>query len=211
MMPKVKLSGDVLVVDDDPGSRETMTGFLAPLGFEVVEADNGKAALEQAQAVTPDLVLMDCAMPVMGGREATHRLHQLPECGKVPVIVVSANASEAERQDILGGGADVYLPKPVDLDRLLAEMGSLLQLAWRFDEVAPPATVDHTTRLVAPPRDEIAALYQLATRGNMQSIGIHADHLAALDEAYRPFADQVRQLAERFESRTILQFIERYR
>jgi len=67
------------------------------------------------------------------------------------------------------------------------------------------------TRLVAPPRDEIQALYQLAKRGDMRSIGIHADHLAALDDAYRPFAQRVRQLAERFESRAILEFIERYR
>jgi PAS domain S-box-containing protein len=201
----------VLVVDDNAGNRATITEFLSPLGFEVMEADNGQTGLACAQAVTPDLILMDCAMPVMGGREATRRLHQLPECKDVPIIVVSANASNAERQDILAGGASAYLPKPIDLDRLLVEIGSLLQLAWRFDAAeTAPAAVD-TMPLVVPPPDQIEALYQLAKRGNMHSIGMHADHLATLDDAYRPFTERLRQLAERFESRAILEFVERFR
>lgn len=201
----------VLVVDDDAGNRATLTELLAPLGFEVMEADNGQTALERAQAVTPDLILMDCAMPVMGGREATRRLHQLPACNEVPIIVVSANASNAERQDILAGGASAYLPKPVDLDRLLAEIGSQLQLAWRFDAVESALAAGDMTPLVAPPPNEIDALYQLAKCGNMQSIRMHAEHLATLDNAYRPFTERLRQLAERFESRAILEFIGRFR
>ncbi|MED5621914.1 PAS domain S-box protein [Ideonella sp. BN130291] len=122
----------VLVVDDNAANRATITEFLAPLGFEVTEADNGQAGLERAQAAPPDLILMDSAMPVMGGREATHRLRQLPQCSGVPIIVVSANATNTERQDILAGGASAYLPKPVNLDQLLAEIGALLRLDWRF-------------------------------------------------------------------------------
>ena len=132
----------VLIVDDNAGNRATIAEFLAPLGFEVMEAENGQTGLERARAVTPDLILMDYAMPVMGGREATRQLRKLPECSKVPIIVVSANASKVERQDILAGGASAYLPKPVDLDRLLAEIGCLLQLAWRFDPAKSAMAAD---------------------------------------------------------------------
>lgn len=201
----------VLVVDDDAGNRATIAELLRPLGFDVVEADNGQTGLERAQAVTPDLVLMDCQMPVMGGREATRSLRQLPDCSEVPIIVVSANASNVERQDILAGGASAYLPKPVDLDRLLAEIGSQLQLAWRFDAAQSAPAADHMKPLVAPPPDEIDALYQLAKRGDMQSIRTRADQLATLDAAYRPFTERLRQLAERFESRAILELIESFR
>ncbi len=201
----------VLVVDDNAGNRATIAEFLAPLGFEVMEADNGQAGIERAQAVTPHLILMDCAMPVMDGREATRQLRQLPECSEVPIIMVSAHASNVERQDILAGGISAYLPKPVDLDWLLAEIGSLLQLAWRFDAAESELAADGATPVVVPPPAEIEALYQLAKCGNLQSICMHADRLATLDDAYRPFTERLRQLAERFESRAVLEFVESFR
>jgi CheY-like chemotaxis protein/anti-sigma regulatory factor (Ser/Thr protein kinase) len=120
----------VLVVDDAVANRATMVDFLSPLGFEVYQAENGEAALTLAQAVAPDVILMDNLMPVMDGFEATRRLRQLPALKDVPIITLSASASEADEQRSLAGGANAFLPKPIDLGALLAQIGSLLQLTW---------------------------------------------------------------------------------
>ncbi len=204
----------VLVVDDIAGNRATMVDFLTPLGFEVIEADDGEKGLEQARTSAPDLILMDSVMPVMDGREATRRLRRLSESRDVPIIVVSASATVADQQDSLADGANAFLPKPVDLDRLLDEIGTLLQLSWlAAPEAALPTAADPAaaTALVAPPAEEIDVLYRLAKLGNMQRIRVRADHLEALDEAYRPFAQRLRQLADRFQSRAILEFVARFR
>jgi CheY-like chemotaxis protein len=76
----------VLVVDDVPANRALLVDMLRPLGFTMVEAENGRVGLEKAQAVLPDVILMDNVMPVMDGLEATKRLRELPALKEVPVI-----------------------------------------------------------------------------------------------------------------------------
>jgi len=202
----------MLVVDDVAGNRAIMVDFLAPLGFEVIEADNGEKGLELAAAMAPDLIVMDSVMPVMGGGEATRRLRQRPEHRDVPIIVVSASATLADQQDSLVNGANAFLPKPVDLGRLLVEIGALLKLTWLGDARAAASTTgDASPALVVPPAEEIDVLYQLAKLGNMQRIRMHADDLEALDDAYRPFAQRLRRLADGFQSRAILEFVSRFR
>ena len=95
----------VLVVDDVAGNRATMVDLLAPLGFQVVEAENGEAGLQMARRLRPDLILMDNVMPVMDGLETTRRLRQLPELREVPVIAVSASASLEDQRDSHAVGA----------------------------------------------------------------------------------------------------------
>ncbi len=199
----------VLTVDDVETSRTPLVHFLSARGFDVYEAENGAAALEQAQTVRPDLILMDARMPVMDGLEATRRLRQLPALSQVPIIAVSASASPADQQASLSVGANLFLPKPIDLHRLLDEIGRLLQLAWISD--ADEAMAAATAEPAAPPGDEIETLYRLAQIGNMQSIRLQADHLATLDEAYRPLAQRLHALAERYQSRAILELVKKLR
>jgi CheY-like chemotaxis protein len=202
----------VLVADDVAGNRAVMVDFLTPLGFEVIEADNGEAVLERAAAIAPDLIVMDSVMPVMDGGEATRRLRLRPEQRDVPIVVVSASATAADQQHSLADGADAFLPKPVDLNRLLLEIGALLNLAWlREPQGAAATAADASPALVVPPADEIEVLYQLAKLGNMQRIRLHADQLQALDAAYAPFCGRLRSLADGFQSRAILEFVSMYR
>jgi len=97
----------------------------------VVEAADGQQALDRAQATQPDLILMDRVMPVMDGLEATRQLRQLPGFEAVPILSLSASASAADRALSLKMGANAFLTKPVVLDRLLEQMGGLLNLTWR--------------------------------------------------------------------------------
>src|SRR6185295_19871178 len=105
-------------------------------------------------------------------------------------------------------GADAFLPKPVAFGPMLALVGALLQLRWTTAAAPPQA---EAPPLVAPPREEIEVLYRLARLGNMRSIRDRADHVSALDTQYRPFADRLRLLADRFQSRAIVELINSFR
>ena len=113
---------NVLLVEDNDANRKVMEAMLAKLGMRVDHAENGQAALDAIQGGrVPDLVLMDCQMPVMDGFEATIQLRrwqtraQLPH---LPVIALTANAFEGDRKRCMEVGMDDFMSKPVNMDAL---------------------------------------------------------------------------------------------
>ncbi len=121
----------VLIVDDVAQNRALLTDFLAVAGFETQCAEDGSKGLQSLKVFHPDLVVMDSVMPVMTGLEATRRLRQDPEFGSVPIIAISASATDEHRQKCLDAGADLYMSKPVRLDELVTGIKRLLQLEWK--------------------------------------------------------------------------------
>lgn len=108
-------SGIVLVVDDDAEIRETLTHLLQAEGYTVLRAANGVQALEQLRGGHPNVMLLDLMMPVMSGWEVLEELDESGELEKVPIVVVSAMGAP---------GARVCLRKPVNLEELLAVVGT---------------------------------------------------------------------------------------
>jgi PAS domain S-box-containing protein len=202
----------VLVVDDVAANRLVLGDMLAPLGFEMAEAASGREGLERAQSLRPDLILMDSVMPETDGLEATRRLRQLPGLREVPIIAISANASGSNEATALAAGADAFLPKPIDLSGLLAQIGGLLKLQWTCElrESGPAARDDAPGRLVAPPAHELSVLHRLALLGNMRDIAQEAAYLSELDERYGAFADELKSLAKGYQSKAILRLVERH-
>ncbi|HET9644271.1 MAG TPA: response regulator [Burkholderiaceae bacterium] len=125
----------ILVVDDVEANRRMLGDLLEALGFEIAEAPDGEQALQAVSRIKPDLVLMDMVMPVMDGTEATHRLREQNQWRNLPVILISANATAADEQSCLSAGANCFMSKPVNRDRLLELIGNCLKLRWRFAEV----------------------------------------------------------------------------
>jgi CheY-like chemotaxis protein len=112
----------VMVVDDNEDLREMLRYMVERLGYRVVEAGNGREAVEIARRRCPDLILMDLSMPVMDGLAATRLLRKMEEMCHVPIVAVSANRRESSQADALSAGCNEYLTKPVNfhqLDRLL--------------------------------------------------------------------------------------------
>lgn len=108
----------VLVVEDDPDTRHMYATCLDVLGFDVSEARDGLEGVRCAQAVHPDVVLMDVAMPRMDGLEATRRLKNNPDTASVPVVIVSAFTTRQDRERALEAGAAEFVPKPCDPEAL---------------------------------------------------------------------------------------------
>ncbi len=122
------MKAKLLVVDDEARNRALMEALLAPLGYEVVTAEDGQEALEKARESSPDVILMDIMMPRLNGFEATRRLKQDRETGGIPVVMVTALKEVEDRVKALEAGADDFLSKPIDRTELRARVGSLLKV-----------------------------------------------------------------------------------
>jgi len=120
----------VLIADDVDDCRGLLSDMLSSLGFQTSEAANGKEALALALSEKPDLILVDHEMPLMGGVELIRRLRREAASSKIPIIAVSAAAGRTDREESLAVGADAFLPKPVNLQELLATIGAKLALQW---------------------------------------------------------------------------------
>lgn len=108
----------VMVVDDNEDLREMLRFMVERLGYQVVEAENGREAVEIARRRCPDLILMDLSMPVMDGFAATRLLREIEDMCHVPIVAISANRREQSQTDAFAAGCNEYLTKPVNFHQL---------------------------------------------------------------------------------------------
>src|ERR1700704_2681541 len=114
----------ILVVDDEPPIRKLLRMGLAAHGYEVLEASNGKIALELL-AQKPSLVILDLGLPDIDGLELLRRIRHQQE--GLPIVVLSSRGDEAGKVAALDLGADDYVTKPFGMDELLARMRAALR------------------------------------------------------------------------------------
>lgn len=108
----------ILLVEDEPINQEIAAELLEDAGFMVDTASNGLEALALAGETVYDLILMDMQMPKMDGLEATRLIRQLPSCQLLPIVAMTANAFDEDRNQCLAAGMDDHIGKPVDPEHL---------------------------------------------------------------------------------------------
>lgn len=116
----------ILVAEDEPDIRDLIAISLRYADYEVIEAIDGKEAVEKAVGELPDLILLDVRMPNMNGYEACHLLKARDSTREIPVIFLSARGQEAEIKRGLELGAEEYILKPFAPDELYRRVGSIL-------------------------------------------------------------------------------------
>ncbi|MHC5778527.1 ATP-binding protein [Nostoc sp.] len=206
----------ILMVDDRWENRTVITNLLQPLGFNVVEAINGKEGLEKAIALKPDLMITDLFMPEMDGFELIQHLRHSPDIADVKIIVSSASVFETDQNRSLEAGGDTFLNKPVQVDELLHQLEFNLGLAWIYQQSESEInslaiTSDRPSDKLTPPApDVLQELLTLASKGNFNAILKLADQLEQTDTNLAPFANQLRQLARQFDEDLILNFLTQY-
>ncbi len=119
----------ILVVDDFQDNRDMYSEYLTFSGFRVIEAGNGKEAVEQAFERLPDLIIMDLSLPVMDGWEATRMLKGDDRTRKIPVLALTGHALAGHSKGAKDAGCDAFLAKPCLPDQLVAEIRRMLALA----------------------------------------------------------------------------------
>jgi len=114
----------ILVVDDDRNNLKMVAFLLSEEGYEVITADNGRAALDMIDTKHPDLVILDVMMPQLDGLEVCRRVRQAMD---IPIVILSAKGETADKVLGLELGADDYLPKPFEPSELLARVKAVLR------------------------------------------------------------------------------------
>ena len=118
----------ILIVDDEPEIGHILGFILRGAGFEVAVVDSGRAALAQLASSATDLVLLDVTMPEIDGFETLRRIREAPATGRLPVLMLTANASAADRTRAQSLGADDFIAKPFDpadvVERVRARLGA---------------------------------------------------------------------------------------
>ena len=108
----------ILVAEDQNDNMVLVSLWLQNMGYRVLTAVNGEAALEIAKLAHPHLILMDIGMPVMDGLEATRAIRETPEISGLPIIFLTAYTDKEFQRQAGEAGGDGYLTKPFDFDRL---------------------------------------------------------------------------------------------
>ena len=111
----------ILVVEDDVRNIFALSSVLEPLGGSILIARNGREALTRlASKPLPDIVLMDIMMPEMDGITAMQEIRKKPELRDLPIIALTAKAMPDDQQRCLAAGANDYITKPIDVDKLVS-------------------------------------------------------------------------------------------
>jgi two-component system chemotaxis response regulator CheY len=112
----------VLIVDDSHDLRYLFARVLQGEGFRVYQASSGREALECVRRIRPDVILTDVMMPEMDGIELIRQLREMPATAAIPVVVMTAAATDEVKRDARGLGAVGVLEKPLNSQRLLAQI-----------------------------------------------------------------------------------------
>tara|TARA_R110002167_G_scaffold91032_3_gene244799 strand:+ start:813 stop:1172 length:360 start_codon:yes stop_codon:yes gene_type:complete len=116
----------ILYVEDNEDNVYMLTRRLTRKGFEIVVASDGKQGIDMARAENPALILMDLSLPVLDGWEAIRQLKAAEDTRAIPIIALTANVMQGEREQAMAAGCQDFDTKPVELDRLLAKINALL-------------------------------------------------------------------------------------
>ncbi len=186
----------ILVVDDQEDNRRLAAEMLAPLGFTVLEAEDGEQAVTVAQS-PPDLILMDLKMPGMNGFEALRQIRALPQGNRIAMIACSASVFPEIQQRSREAGTDDFLAKPLQYEALLPAVQRHLGLTWQYAGPEPIAS-DEPQELRLPDAALLADLRDMLRIGDILGIRERLDELER-EPALRPFVAALRPFEQAFD------------
>jgi signal transduction histidine kinase/CheY-like chemotaxis protein len=208
----------ILIIDDRWENRSVLVNLLAPLDFQILEAENGQEGLIQA-AKHPDLIITDLVMPVMNGIEMLHQLKSIKDFQHIKVVISSASVAKSDRQTSIESGGDAFLSKPIQFEELLQTLQNQLNLTWRYAEsINSPSSItqdpmdvitDPSTEKI-PELEDLQNLLNLVQRGLIKKFIAEAKRIEQRDAEYQPFILKVVQLAQKFQMETLEQLLEKY-
>ena len=206
-------SKKILVIDDRWENRSVIANLLTPLGFEVIEAINGKAGLEIARQTKPDLVITDLVMPEIDGFQLLQYWKESPSLKNIKVIVSSASVFETDQNLSLKAGAVDFLAKPVQAEELFEKLALHLQIEWIYqaESLSGLENKGDSLTLLPPTPEVLDKLFGLALRGNLKEIIKQSEFLEKTDIKYLPFTSKLRQLAREFQEKKILEMLTQYK
>jgi len=205
----------ILVIDDRQENRAVILDLLQPLGFVIIEAENGQEGLVKIREHLPDLVITDLAMPVMDGLTMLQQIRSDDNLKELKVLASSASISQSDQQMSINAGADDFLVKPINFQELLNALTNHLGIIWNHEELVRQSmftfpTKTSSLKVIVPPSSDLQILLELAQEGRLQRLSKITAQIGQKDEGYQPFIQQVLQLAKQFQAEKIEQLIQQF-
>jgi CheY-like chemotaxis protein/anti-sigma regulatory factor (Ser/Thr protein kinase) len=199
----------ILIADDHPVNLSMLVSLLEKLDFEVTTARNGQEALLNIWENPPDLILLDYLMPRMNGLEAIQEMRKQPALQEIPIIGVSAAVGSKPETHAFARACDDFLPKPIDVDRLLERIEALLRLSWEFNRDGGETAVSPDNKPMSIPPDTILdLLHNHLERGDFQKIEQLLRDLENTGTEYDQFCRKIKQYTERYDSQGLLRHLQ---
>jgi CheY-like chemotaxis protein len=194
----------VLIADDRETNRQLLSQMLTAVGFATREAVNGAEAVQMVLEWKPRLVLMDMAMPVMDGYEATRKIKESPDTRDTAIVAVTASAFEEDKQRILAAGADGYLSKPFKDAELFEIIGRLTGAEFLYEETGgeeiTPKPADDTAlmrkAISALPTDFVNRMLSAVESADLDLLNALALQLVT---DHPTIAQKIQEMAARYE------------
>ena len=199
----------VLVADDDLAHRDLMHELLVPLGFTVLSAADGVAALDMVREWNPDVLLLDIAMPGLNGWEVV-RLLRDEGFARLKIIMISANVGEIRGEGMEAHQHDDHVVKPVHLRGLLEKMETLLDLQW-VGEGEAVGEARPSVSLRAPAGVHIEDLLKLGEIGYVRGIQAKLKEIESASPDNGAFVSHMRDLMETFDLKQYMAVLEALR
>ncbi len=206
----------VLVVDNEQVDRELLVSILSPLGFEMAEAATGQECLDIYEMFKPDVILMDLAMPMMDGWEASYIIRKVHK-SNIPIGIVSANAYDKNLENAAGIATEDFIVKPVNVEDLLDWLGNRVNIQWICSSDNPldlhQSNLDaiDSLAMITPPEAALAELMTLINLGYIKGINGKLDEIAVMDPSYLAFVEMMRKFSSQFQIDIMKNFIQEIR
>ena len=208
-LPKFEIDEDraiVVIVDDDASMRMMLRRVMETDGYQVEEASNGEQAVTLCQNVQPEIVLMDCMMPVMNGFDACEKINTMPECENTSVLMITGLNDDVTVQRAMKSGAADFITKPIFLPVLSQRVKHLIEMKQAQAHVKHLAYHDTLTGL--PNRmlfnDRLQSAIKLANRHNnrLAVMFLDLDHFKKVNDSLgHSIGDKLLQMvAERIQN-----------
>ncbi len=196
----------ILVVDDLKDNRLFLVELLQSIGFEMIEAAQGKEGIEKAVKFQPDLIITDILMPDMNGLEMTQELRKQPQFKTTPIIASSASVSLVDQEKTLRYGCNAFVSKPIQVIELFNRIEQCLNLEWIYESKpdgnnsCESSNISLTTLEITLPQGlEMLALKNAIERGDVEKIEQETLILKENNPQYDQFYDWLLQAAQNFE------------
>lgn len=181
----------ILIADDKWESRVLLVNLIAPMGFEVQEAENGWQAVERWQSWEPHLIWMDMRMPVMDGYEATRRIRQSLQGQATVIIALTASVFDKQRSVVLSAGCDDFVSKPFREEVIFEKMAQHLGVGYWYAQAEPASVISPDT---SPATLQGTALQEALAR--MPTEWLAQLHKAALSAREKVMIQLIAQIPE---------------
>jgi signal transduction histidine kinase/CheY-like chemotaxis protein/purine-cytosine permease-like protein len=198
----------VLLVDDQPDQRAVIRNLLEPLGLAIAEASDAQECMRLTEELHPDAIFMDLIMPGTDGLALCRALREQRQWRR-PIIAVSANVFESDRERAATAGCDGFIGKPVHLRALLEQLQLHLSLKWVYEGESPISNPEADEFPAIPPVDRLLSIREHARLGYVRGISEEIERLSAIDPLYGRYTARLRELARQFRTSEIETLIEK--